>query len=57
LNIDKSSRDKTREAAVTPKKAYKAPSFRFEPVFEVTALVCGKIYSTQSSCRLNHKSS
>ncbi|MBZ5698604.1 MAG: hypothetical protein LAN18_08655 [Acidobacteriia bacterium] len=57
MNIDKSSRDKTPGAAVTPKKVYKAPSFRFEPVFEVSALACGKVFSTQESCHNNRKAS
>jgi hypothetical protein len=57
LNIDKSPSDKTREAPVRPKKAYKAPSFRFEPVFEVSALACGKVFSTQGSCRHSRKQS
>ena len=44
-----------REAGV--KKPYKAPSFRFESVFEVSALSCGKISATQDSCRRNRKAS
>ena len=42
---------------VTAKKTYKAPSFRFEPVFEVSALQCGKIFSTQSGCHSSRKAS
>jgi hypothetical protein len=41
------------EAAV--KEVYKAPSFRFESVFEVTALSCGKISTTQAICSKNSK--
>lgn len=37
------------------KKEYKAPAYRFEKVFEVTALACGKIGPTQASCRFNRK--
>ncbi|HEV2618146.1 MAG TPA: hypothetical protein VGU63_16225 [Candidatus Acidoferrales bacterium] len=37
------------------KKTYHAPSFRFERVFEVMALSCGKVGATQESCRLNRK--
>ena len=44
-----------REAGA--KKPYKAPSFRFEAVFEVAALACGKIFSTQGGCRHSRKAS
>ena len=42
---------------LTEKKPYKTPSFRFEPVFEVAALACGKVFSTQGSCRASRKAS
>jgi hypothetical protein len=32
------------------KKPYKTPSFRFEAVFEVSALSCGKLNDTESNC-------
>ena len=38
-----------------PQKAYQAPSFRVERVFETTALSCGKIQSTQGQCHQNQK--
>jgi hypothetical protein len=57
LNIDNSTRDKAREAAASTKKPYKAPSFRFEPIFEVAALACGKIFSSQHGCRFSRKAS
>jgi hypothetical protein len=44
-----------RKAGV--KKPYKAPSFRFEPVFEVAALACGKVFATQGGCRFSRKAS
>ena len=44
-----------RESGV--KKPYKAPSFRFEPVFEVAALACGKVFATQGGCRFSRKAS
>jgi hypothetical protein len=44
-----------RESVV--KKPYKAPSFRFEPVFEVAALACGKVFSTTTTCRFSRKAS
>jgi hypothetical protein len=59
LNIDNSTRDQAREAAASTaqKKTYKAPSFRFEPVFEVSALACGKVFASQGSCAHNRKAS
>ncbi len=50
---NRDSSGERREGGV--KKPYKAPSFRFESVFEVSALSCGKIAATQSSCRSNRK--
>ena len=37
------------------KKPYQAPAFRFERVFEVSALICGKVSGTQETCRTNRK--
>jgi hypothetical protein len=39
------------------KKTYNKPSFRFESVFETTALSCGKINPSQAACHLNRKKS
>ena len=56
--MDKSVTDKARETAPSPaKKPYTAPSFRFEPVFEISALACGKVQSTQASCAASKKAS
>ena len=44
-------------ATPSVKKPYEKPSFRYEKVFVTTALACGKINSTQSSCRGNHSAS
>jgi hypothetical protein len=57
LNIDNSTKDKAREAAASTKKPYKAPSFRFEPIFEVAALACGKVFSSERDCRFSRKAS
>jgi hypothetical protein len=46
-NNDMSTEDRLIPAA---KKRYEKPSFRFEQVFVTTALSCGKIGATQSSC-------
>ena len=44
--------DMSSDSPRTPliKKPYEKPSFRFEQVFVTTALSCGKIGTTQSSC-------
>jgi hypothetical protein len=34
------------------KKLYQKPAFRYERVFEIQALSCGKIAPTQSTCIL-----
>ena len=39
------------------KKPYTKPAFRFERVFESSALSCGKTNSTETQCRLNRKTS
>jgi len=39
------------------KKPYHPPAFRFEQVFEVSALSCGKVSSTQGTCHNNTKAS
>ena len=52
---NKDSSEKPREAAA--KKPYQTPAFRFERVFEVSALSCGKISGTQDTCRRNRKAS
>jgi len=39
------------------KKPYSKPAFRFERVFETSALACGKIHQTQQSCSHNRKKS
>jgi len=45
------------EGRQTMRKPYQKPSVRYERVFETSALVCGKIQTTQSACRLNRKNS
>ena len=55
--MDNSSRDKTRDTAVSKKKPYKAPSFRFETAFEVSALACGKIAGLGGNCKVSRKAS
>jgi hypothetical protein len=45
------------ETGVPGKKPYQKPARRRERVFETTALACGKISTTQSSCGHNKKNS
>jgi hypothetical protein len=45
---------KTSEQART-KEPYVKPAFRFERVFETSALSCGKVHATQSGCMRNRK--
>jgi hypothetical protein len=55
-NMDQSTSDKTRDTAPSPaKKPYTTPSFRYESVFETSALSCGKMQGTQGACNLNRK--
>jgi hypothetical protein len=37
------------------KRAYHKPTYRYERVFETSALSCGKVNATQTSCTLNRK--
>lgn len=51
------SAQQAKEAA-PGKKPYRKPELRFERIFEVRALVCGKqVGSTQSSCHFNTQAS
>ena len=37
------------------RKPYVKPAFRFDRIFETTALACGKVTVTQGQCKLNRK--
>ena len=54
MAINNSSSDQP-QTAVTARKPYEKPSFRFEEVFVTTALSCGKVDPTQQSCTMNLK--
>jgi hypothetical protein len=56
LNNDSNSNEKSSQTAVA-KKPYKTPTLRFESVFEVSALACGKLTTTQSGCKFSTKAS
>ena len=45
------------EARARPKRPYHKPVVRSERVFEVQALTCGKVQTTQGQCHYNRKSS
>jgi hypothetical protein len=44
-------------AKPNPKKPYHKPTVRYERVFEVQALTCGKVQTTQGSCHHNRRTS
>jgi hypothetical protein len=49
---------KTKEAAgETAKETYIKPDFRYERVFAIAALQCGKVDTTQLSCHQTPKAS
>jgi len=39
------------------KKKYSKPALRYERIFETSALICGKVQTTQSGCHQNRKTS
>ena len=45
------------EAKLRPKRPYQKPVVRYERVFEVQALTCGKVQGTEGECHFNRKSS
>jgi hypothetical protein len=45
------------EPKLRPKRPYHKPTVRFERVFEVQALTCGKVQTTQASCHYNRRAS
>jgi hypothetical protein len=45
------------EARGRPKRPYRRPAVRYERVFEVQALTCGKVQTTQGECHYNRKTS
>jgi hypothetical protein len=51
--------DTSADNSRTPvtKKPYEKPTFRYEQVFVTTALACGKVGPTQSSCIGNSSAS
>ncbi len=52
MNAGKQSKVVQGSAHKTP---YMKPVFRFESVFETSALSCGKVQSTQAGCNHNRK--
>ena len=57
MDREKARDEKAAAPKSTAKKAYIAPSFQFEKVFETRALSCGKINATEFSCRVARKTS
>jgi hypothetical protein len=54
MAMNHSSSEEPRPAAIE-KKPYEKPGFRYEQVFVTSALSCGKVTTTQSSCTNNTK--
>lgn len=52
---NKESSDKLSKTAY--RKPYLTPAFRWERAFEVSALSCGKVFTTQATCRASRKAS
>jgi hypothetical protein len=50
MDIKNSSSEEPQSAA-TIKKPYAKPGFRFEQVFVTSALSCGKVNPTDTSCK------
>lgn len=56
MNYKNTSNEKAPEQAAA-KKPYKRPTVRFESVFEVSALSCGKIGTNTTQCKMSQKAS
>lgn len=54
---DKSNGSVRAAGSKLAKKPYEKPQFRFERVFEVQALSCGKVNPSSGSCHANRKNS
>jgi hypothetical protein len=50
MAMNQSPDEEPRSAAVTEKKPYERPGFRYEQVFVTSALGCGKTDPTQPGC-------
>jgi hypothetical protein len=51
------NRQKLTSKAAKERRPYQRPSFRYERVFETTALSCGKLVGSSGSCISQHKTS
>jgi hypothetical protein len=45
------------DEAAPARRPYVKPAFRHERVFETMALACGKVLTTQLTCKTNRKNS
>jgi hypothetical protein len=58
MNTENPKHDSPGQAhSKASRKPYQKPAFRLERVFEVMALACGKVGTTQSACRANRRNS
>lgn len=54
---DRTGNDEKTTSQSSVRKPYRKPEFRFERVFETTALACGKTAPVQASCRVSGRKS
>lgn len=54
-NFSPESSEDTPRTPATTRKPYEKPSFRFEQVFVTSALSCGKVGGSSSSCNQSPK--
>jgi hypothetical protein len=57
MQREDTDRQVSTSEARTKRKPYQKPAVRFERVFETSALRCGKVQTTQGSCRFNRRTS
>ena len=57
MDSDDKKAQAAADAEAGARRPYVKPAFRHEQVFETMALACGKISSTQASCRVNRRNS
>jgi hypothetical protein len=59
MSHTKQTNRETGQPEVEPdtRKPYHKPALRYERVFETSALICGKVQTTQEGCHASRKTS
>lgn len=58
MSPTKQTKRVTGQPEIAPgRKPYQKPPLRYERIFETSALICGKVQTTQSGCHQNRKTS